>query len=64
MTAKKEDGAALPDALTEAVRVQFEAAGQPADVARRNAERFSEQCGRSHGASENDWIERFLRLLA
>ena len=36
------DGAALPDALTEAMRVQFEAAGQPADVARRNAERF---CG-------------------
>ena len=62
-TTKKVDGAALPHALTEAMRVQFEAEGQPADVARRNAKRFSEEYFQSHGLSENDPIGRFLRLL-
>ena len=63
VTTKEKDAAALPHALTEAMRVQFEAEGQPADVARRNAKRFSEEYFQSHVLSENDPIGRFLRLL-
>ena len=64
ITAKTGDGAALPDAVTEAFRVQFEAAGQPAAVARRNAERLAKEYCQSHWMAETDPIERLLRLLA
>jgi hypothetical protein len=64
ITAKTGDDGALPDSLTEALRVQFEAAGQPATLARRNAERLAKEYCQSHSMAENGPIERLLRLLA
>jgi len=52
------------ETLAEAVRVQFEVAGQPSEVARRNAERFTAEWAQGSNAAESDQVQRLLALLA
>ena len=52
------------DALREALRVQFEVAGQPSDAARKNAARFSEEFGRTSDGTVDEATERLLRVLS
>jgi hypothetical protein len=55
---------ALPVALTEALRAQFEVAGQPAAIARKNAERVAKEFCQNHTREGSGPIERLLQLLA
>ena len=63
----EKDSATLPSTLSdlsETMRVQFEVAGQPTEVARRNAQRFAEEYQDSSDSCESDHIRRLLELLA
>jgi hypothetical protein len=64
---QEKDSLTLPSTLndlSETMRVQFEVAGQPTEVARRNAERFAEQYCQGSGPSLDDHIRRLVELLA
>jgi len=51
------------EVLTEAMRTHFEVAGQPAEVARRNAERFTLEYQRASGSAEKSQIELLVHLF-
>ena len=54
----------LTGALTEALQVQFEVAGQPAATARRNAEHVAREFCQNHAKEGSGPVERLLQLLA
>jgi hypothetical protein len=54
----------LTGALTEALQVQFEVAGQPAAAARRNAEHVAREFCQNHTGEGSGPVERLLQLLA
>lgn len=64
--AKAEPGAGdtPTGALTQALQVQFEVAGQEAATARQNAERVAQKLCQNHAEDGSGLIERLLQLLA
>lgn len=53
----------LTGALTEALQVQFEVAGQPAASARRNAAHVAQEFCQNHTKEGSGPVERLLQLL-
>jgi len=58
-----EENVVLPDRVTEAMRLQFEAAGQSTQSARRNAEQFAREYHGACGRLGKDQTRRLLQLL-